>query len=432
MYNGRPVDGKCETTREDQLGFYGGGKSYSLEIDEIALPETYLYGTAFTYDETSKTFTLVNPTNGTWSDSTYKTLLSKYTCKNTTGNCTTIYHVGDYYTNESALGSHYTIDLMEYAIIAKASFNANNRSASGSGYMFNKSYNVQKLDYTMEYNDFLFGNNVTYNDETNKYTLTDTVGPFRGYENTSVMPTHHYTCWDTTGTCEKVSYLIYMTSYADYDYIELENGETIEDAVAQMLNVEDVNKYDSAAKGIIESWYYNNLTEYTSYLEDTTYCNERTITDLGTYNPNGGVLDYTKQNYLKFKAYDPQNPYNKDISCKVITNQFSTSNNKAKLQYPVGLFSYEELNNITNYDLLNIETLYWTMSVAEYEYYFGSRIVYVTGGNPNFQSVTTPHSINHHGTTVNAKNGIRPAISLKGDLKAESGTGSETDPWIIK
>ena len=35
-------------------------------------------------------------------------------------------------------------------------------------------------------------------------------------------------------------------------------------------------------KTYIETWYENNMTAYTSYLEDTTYCNDRSILNLNS------------------------------------------------------------------------------------------------------------------------------------------------------
>ena len=60
--------------------------------------------------------------------------------------------------------------------------------------------------------------------------------------------------------------------------------------------------------------------------------------------------------------------------------------------------------------------------------------------------VLSPRSFNEMGlynNSVNEKgirnnyssyypNGVRPVISLKSNIKISSGTGSETDPWIIE
>ena len=40
------------------------------------------------------------------------------------------------------------------------------------------------------------------------------------------------------------------------------------------------------------------MTEYTTYLEDTVWCNDRSVDDLGGWNPNGG--DITSYLYFHF------------------------------------------------------------------------------------------------------------------------------------
>ena len=424
IYNGIPVDGKCESTREEHNGITSGSTT------TLDLPDTYLYASSFTYDEEEKTFTLVNPSSSKWSDSTYKNLLGKYTCKNTNGVCSRIYNINDYSSNTKAKAVSYTIDKVNYSTIGVSPFNANTESASAGGYMFDRSYNIQSLD-TGVYDNYLFGNDFSYDSENNQYTLTNTVGPFRGIENMSTMFNHHYTCFNTSGTCEKIFYLIYIQA-SNYHFIELENGESIEDALTNMLDSDKVNKYNSSIKGIIDNWYYNNFMDYTSYLEDNTYCNDRTIASLGAWNPNSGPLNRSTTNFLKFKAYDRDGSDNKNISCKKITDQFSTSNNKAKLQYPIGLFSFEELNNINSNDLLKSNINYWTMSLSDYGYYFGTWIV-ITNQNGSPMAGFIPTSgLLHHGNSIDTQNGIRPAISLKRKINVIGGTGSLTEPWILK
>ena len=96
IYNGEPVDGKCESTRNNHKGIVGtDGATQNLGLE-------YLYGESFSYDLTTNEFILTNPTTATWSDSTYESLLGKYTCKNTTGTCTTLYNVNGYESSTTA------------------------------------------------------------------------------------------------------------------------------------------------------------------------------------------------------------------------------------------------------------------------------------------------------------------------------------------
>ena len=85
-----------------------------------------------------------------------------------------------------------------------------------------------------------------------------------------------------------------------------------------------------------------NLTkeEFSNYLEDTVFCNNRTIRSKNGWEPNGG----NTMGNLRYKEYDST----KDLACENETDRFSTLNNKAKLTYPVGLASNPEVNLFNN------------------------------------------------------------------------------------
>ena len=119
LYNGEPDGGKCESTRGDHkgiIGSYGSVTSLSAE---------YLYGSTFTYDTTNNNFTLVDTQLATWNNSTYENLIGKYTCKNTTGTCTTLYNINSASTSTHAYSSSHTISTTNYAQIGTNSYNNN-------------------------------------------------------------------------------------------------------------------------------------------------------------------------------------------------------------------------------------------------------------------------------------------------------------------
>ena len=92
-------------------------------------------------------------------------------------------------------------------------------------------------------------------------------------------------------------------------------------------------------KSGVDAWYKKYLLEdYDDYIEDTIFCNDRSIRSLGGWNPDGGMTNA----YLQFKEYSVTS----DLSCTNTTDQFSISNNNAKLTYKVGLMSSPEVNII--------------------------------------------------------------------------------------
>ena len=108
----------------------------------------------------------------------------------------------------------------------------------------------------------------------------------------------------TTGTTCSSIYYVYYTKSTDAYYITLTNGKSVNDALNEMLYANDVNTNDSTIKNYIDSWYVNNIKgKYEDKLEDTVFCNDRSISKLNGWNPNGG--DATQ--YLQFKNYSTSN-----------------------------------------------------------------------------------------------------------------------------
>ena len=409
IYNGEPDnDGKCDSSRGDHKGIVGGSG------ENMDISSEYLYGSSFTYDTTNNTFTLVDTETATWSDSTYQNLLGKFTCKNIEGTCTTLYNVNGYESSTTAYTASYTIGDANYAQIGTSSFNANNGSPAMVGYMFNKVYNYKD---GAPASGSLMGNDVSYSNGT--YTLLPADG--ESVLGTTKDATHHYTCNNTTGICSKVRYY-YSSGTYDF-YIELDGEANIDEAINNMLYNNNVNRYNSSIKGIIDAWYAQNLSSKTNMLEDTVYCNARNMINQATngWNKDESITGTTS--YLKFKNYT----LNNDLSCINETDQFAVSNNKAKLKYPVSLATHEELYTLTNnnsttyYDVLTkTNTWWWGLSPHFFGYYY-ARVRYVR--SDGFED--------NANTAYNA-GGVRLVVSLKNGITFSRGTGLETDPWVIE
>ena len=413
LYNGEVVDGKCLSTRENHNGLVASNTFPTTTLGG----EEYLYGESFTYDVDTKNFTLVDTKKDTWSDSTYEGLLGKYTCKSLENECSTLYFVGDYLSDTKAYSQQYTIKVINHSVLLESDYSFDTDSLGLAGYMYNKMYKTGKRGnvYGLESK---VASTFTYNSNTKKYTLSGTIKTITnwGTSHSSIGSTH-YTCFSTSTTCDEL-YYIFRTSTnsssgstrADLSYLIVEDGKKVDTMMNEMLYSNDVNKNNSIAKTEVDYWFKNNLLEYASNLEDTVYCNDRNTTDIAGWKPNGGS---TTAN-LKFNNYENK----QNLECSRITDQFSTSNDKAKLTYPVALISKEELNLLNNQEMANIGSIYWTMSPYNYSEYVENNRISATG--------TNSHS------SVKTIGGIRPYISLKSGMLIESGSGLEEDPWIIK
>lgn len=275
-------------------------------------------------------------------------------------------------------------------------------------------------DFTVVTDKYKYGNSFTWDGE--KYTLTDTV---TGYEwhtgrTNGVTDTHHYTCFNDTGVCEKLFFVFYYNYYvaqSDYpiSYIILNNGESIEDALNNMLFNSDVNSKDSVIKMMIDDWYKRNLLQYTEYLEDTVWCNNRNVVDLRSFNPNGESYDLYYGMLFYEGAYA-------SYTCPNELDRFTVSseNGNGALTYPIGLITSSEYYLSMNGDygsaLDSIEdTYFYTMSPSEVDNEYGTYIGLSVEQIADYED----------------SYGVRPAISLKPGIKYESGDGSATSPYVI-
>ena len=191
-------------------------------------------------------------------------------------------------------------------------------------------------------------------------------------------------------------------------YINLNEGKSVDDALVEMLKADDVNRYNSIIKSGVDAWYKHYMLDYDDKIEDTIYCNDRSIRTLNGWDPNGGNL------LVELYFGDPNS-----LLCNNSTDSFSIYNNKAKLVYKVGLMSFRELNLLPKI-LRGTRNRYWNASPNRF-YQGGVQISVInTDGSFHFSYADT-----------DGYNGIRPAISLKPNTKYVDGDGSKANPYIV-
>ena len=293
--------------------------------------------------------------------------------------------------------------------IGTSAFNSSYYSPAYVGYMYNTVYKSVNKAMSSQSN-IVFGNSFTYNNGT--YTLNDTttINSDNWDSQKSNVNTHHYTCLSSGTTCSSIYYVYYIDGDIVY-YITLTNGKSVDDALNEMLYADDVNKNDSTIKAYIDSWYENNLASYKDKLEDTVFCNDRSISNLNGWDPNEGSTISS----LQFKNY---NTSNQSLVCANETDRFSMSNAKAQLKHPIGLLSVPELK-LAGYGsshYFNSGQSVWLGSPYGID---GSHMVL---GVTSFGWV--------YGSVVNSE-GVRPSVSLKPKTYFSSGDGSFTNPFVI-
>ena len=254
---------------------------------------------------------------------------------------------------------------------------------------------------------FDFSDDFTYsNGSYNLAGNTVAVGLY-DTDNFSLINKKHYTCFNASNQCTNIYYVYYAGDKTLY-YIELSNGVSISTALENMFDSDNTNTKDSGVKSLIDYWYENNLNSYTSYLEDTIYCNDRTISDLGGFKPDGGSVFST----LKFNGAS-----NSSLTCPKVVDSFSVLNSKAKLKYPVGLLTIAEANLLSS-KARSSTSSNWLLT----PYGFSGSVL------SSYYTMSSGTIINQD---VSSVSDIRPVISLRAGINLLSGDGSTTNPYIV-
>jgi len=187
------------------------------------------------------------------------------------------------------------------------------------------------------------------------------------------------------------------------------DGSSI-DSVGYMVN----NESDSIIKGVIDTWYKNNMTAYTSKLEDAVWCNDRSSRVDG--------------NYTYFGAYDRANTtHSPSLGCVNDADKFTvgSSNGNGLLTYPVALLTGDEImlaggvwntNNFSYY--LYTNRYWWALSPSNFRPGTVRGLDVYSNGNLN-------------GDIVHNSQGVRPALVLVPGTKITSGDGSQNRPFVV-
>ena len=217
----------------------------------------------------------------------------------------------------------------------------------------------------------------------------------------------------------------FNTTYNDPMYVGYKYG------TSGSLENNRLNTNDSTMKTYIDNWYKNNLTAYTKYLSnDAVYCNDRNLKSGETYSNS---FDYASWE----RIYTNKQP---TYNCTNMSDAFSVNNTSAKLDYPVGLMTIDELSYAGGVYKAKLTTPYaW--------YYTNENGKSITGSedswslSPSFWNSASSVDWRWGGSSepgylsynsADLAYAVRPAISLKSCTKWASGDGSSSNPYTIQ
>ena len=302
--------------------------------------------------------------------------------------------------------------------------NYSRESLAYVGYMYGTVYNISSKNMSSLTGQIVYGNDITYNTSTNKYTLVDTyTSTGSGSTNSSTIASkYHYTCFTSSNTCENVNYIVY-TSSSHYTYFELSQGKNHLDILKEMLD-NSTNENNSDAKYVIDDWYKSNLIKYASQLEDTVFCNDRSY----DISKTGWNKDYSNsENALNFGTYQ-RLVSNKSprLACPNANDKFTVekSNGNGALTYPVSLLTIDEIVYAGGV---------WRTGNSSYYLNNGMKILSISPYN--YTSIPEGFFLDDDGSVyedcVDVPFIARPVISLKPGTIISGGTGTATSPFIV-
>ena len=310
------------------------------------------------------------------------------------------------------------------SIIGDSKFNTNRNSPADVGYMYGTRYTYKKQTMSSLSGSIVFGNDITYANGVytlkDTYTLTDTSNWSSEYS--TIASKYHYTCFTSSGTCGNVNYVHY-TNYSTAYYFELSSGKNHLDILKEMLD-NSTNENDSIIKKTIDTWYKDNMINYTSWLEDTVFCNDRSY----DISKSAWNKDYSNSsNYLYFSTYT-RLVTNKQPTLKCVnTNDKFTveaSNGNGALDYPVGLLTADEMAYAgiiwgTSNDSFYLYNGYYQWALSPYIFFDSENHgFYISVGFFNNAYVARSY-------------GVRPSVSLQPGIGMTGGHGTATDPYIV-
>ena len=230
------------------------------------------------------------------------------------------------------------------------------------------------------------------------------------------------------------------------------------------------NTNNSTIKGVVDTWYNNSLSSYTKYISTTAvYCNDREI-GKGTYvaqkelNKNSdSMIAFVDINDTSNLIAAPDFQYNFKFSanirlldnkqptynCTNIKDAFSGSNTEAKLTYPIGLMTADEVV----YAGANTMSSWSSSSTANVWYYLNSTEGSITGSTnwwtitPSISAEVSSNNSIYAAYVDNASlyvpdvylgssplynsKAVRPVISIKSCALWSSGNGSSSSPYEV-
>ena len=219
---------------------------------------------------------------------------------------------------------------------------------------------------------------------------------------------------NTTGTGTQIQTSAFNSSYNSSEYV----------GYMYTTNQQHGNTTNSTIKGILDTWYSNNLKSYADKIStEAGFCGDREMASGSSWSSTpSSTIYYAGYGRLAQSSGNVNPTFKCSNSSDLYTTSSSSKGNKA-LSNPIGLITADEVtmaglpwSGSTTSNYLYTNQSYWTMSPCA-----------ATAAVVFFVTSTSFHGYNG----VDRTYGVRPVINLASDVTL-SGTGTVSDPYVVE
>ena len=186
---------------------------------------------------------------------------------------------------------------------------------------------------------------------------------------------------------------------------------------------------NSTIKGILDTWYQNNLTSVADKIDGNAgFCGDRQPSTSNSSSNGSGGTGITTTYYGAYIRLVNSNKQ-PTFECKNETDLYTTSGSEdgnGALTYPIGLISADEVAYAGGVYLSSNQSyyfytgqIYWTMSPSSYLSF--ADVFLIQSGGFLYAGLYSTGFVA----------GIRPVINLKANVTIQSGDGSSSNPYVI-
>ena len=311
-----------------------------------------------------------------------------------------------------------TSDTGEDITLGKSAYNEKYWDPTYVGYKYNEDFSLYENNSITGYNAFIntakydFGTGYIFDISTRKFNLTGDIKQLTWKDNhDEIVKNNLYSCLNND--CNIVYKIV---AYQSDTIMKVQPISYSSNNLIGTL----ANKNDSPIKKALDNWYKYNLINYNTHIYNSTYCNDRSI------GFGSGYLISQNTTYGAYeRLYSNSLP---SLKCIQDTDKFSTTNENAKLDYPIALITADEIayaGGVTDKEnkkfyLYNGKNSY-TISPSYFDSYWTLSHMFTLDLNGSLELRKNLSNVYL----------IRPVINLKSDVTISSGDGTADVPYKI-